>query len=74
MKKLAKQIWVSINGKKTISGIVISVIGVIMFNYQYTKEAAPIVLSFGLGTLGFGAGHKFIKYRQNNGKDKTINN
>ena len=66
---ILKKIWIAVDGKKTFTGLIITLAGMVMFNFEFTEKAAPFVLSAGLGTLGFGGGHKIIKYRQANGKN-----
>jgi len=59
-----KTIWNRINGKKTLSGILVTIIGIIMFQIKFTVPAAPYVLSTGLGMLGIGGTHKYTKHKQ----------
>ena len=59
-----KKLWQKINGWKTVSGLVISGIGIVMFNNPFTAPAAPYVLSSGLAALGVGATHKIIKSKK----------
>ena len=66
---ILKKIWIAVDGKKTFTGLIITLAGMVMFNFEFTEKAAPFVLSAGLGTLGFGGGHKIIKYRGKNGKN-----
>jgi len=63
MKDILKKIWLNTNGKKTITGGVVTIIGVAMFNFPFTTPAAPYILSTGLGILGIGGTHKIVKKR-----------
>lgn len=58
---MLNKLWNKINGKKTITGLIITGVGVCMFQVPFTAPAAPYVLSAGLSTLGVGATHKVIK-------------
>ena len=69
---ILKKIWIAIDGKKTFTGLIITLAGTLMFNFEFTEKAAPFVLSAGLGTLGFGGGHKIIKYRKENEKNQNF--
>lgn len=57
MKKFLKKI----DGKKTIYGGIVTLIGVISFKIPFTAPAAPYILSAGLSMLGIGGTHKVIK-------------
>ena len=57
-----KKFWKAINGKKTVTGVLLTAAGVAMMNFPFTAPAAPYILTAGLGTLGVGAGHKVQKY------------
>lgn len=58
---MLRKFWNKINGKKTITGLIISGVGVCMFQLPFTVPAAPYVLNAGLLTLGVGAGSKIEK-------------
>lgn len=70
-----KRFWKAIDGKKTVTGVLLTAAGVVMMGIPFTAPAAPYILTAGLGTLGVGAGHKVQKYieskktnEENNGK------
>lgn len=58
---MIRAFWNKINGKKTLTGVVITGIGIAMYNVPFLAPAADAVLYAGLTMLGIGGTHKLIK-------------
>lgn len=56
-----KKIWTSIDGKKTIAGVLVTGVGAGMFFVPVMAPAAKEVLIFGLSLVTAGITHKVAK-------------
>ena len=64
---MIKEFFKKIDGVQTISGIVITAVGGIMFLHPTTAPMAANVVETGIGITLVGLGHKgYKKYKKNN--------
>ena len=61
---MLRKLWKRVNGKKTVSGIILTVLGVVMVHIPFTAPAAIYFITTGLASLGIGGTHKIIKYKE----------
>ena len=61
---MIRKLWNKMNGKKTFTGIGLTLAGCIMFNVPFLEPAAPYFISSGLACFGIGASHKIIKNKE----------
>ena len=64
LRKLALSFNNAINGKKTVTGIIVSLIGIVMLMLEL--KGGEVVLYAGLSVTTGGGVHKIIKYNKNN--------